>query len=292
MAKAPAKKPAPKKAASSNLPATAHSSAIVEGDYDEFERFAGGGLQNVTSRDLLIPRLTILQALSPQVNQRKPEYIDGAKSGDICDVGTQELFEAPLTVLPVIFVKQWIEWAPRGSGGGLVRIHNTPDILQYAQRDKEGAGPFLDNGNLIQETAQFYCLNLSAMGRRSFIPMASTQLKVARGWLTKVQTEKIVRADGTYWTPPFYFRVYELSVVEASNAKGDWFTWRVEKGQPIKGDNQHEPIEGWQSLLQEAVAFEKSILAGEARGDVASMGEEQQGGGGSRSRAADEDEAM
>jgi tetratricopeptide (TPR) repeat protein len=68
--------------------------------------FAGLGLENVTSRDLIIPRLTIIQALSPQVKSNKPEYIAGAKVGDICDVSTGELFDPPLIFLPVHYMKQ------------------------------------------------------------------------------------------------------------------------------------------------------------------------------------------
>jgi hypothetical protein len=102
---------------------------------DVFAAHAGDGLENVTASDLIIPRLAILQDLSPQVKKTKPEYIEGAQVGDICDVGTSELFEPPLIFLPVHYVKQWLEWAPRASGKGLVKIHNDNSILEKCTRD-------------------------------------------------------------------------------------------------------------------------------------------------------------
>ena len=145
----------------------------------EFEALEGQGLENVGVKDVLLPRLTILQSLSPQLNSRKPEYIEGAKVGDICDVGMGEIFEPPLLFLPLHYTKQWLEWAPRASGKGLVAIHDDPAILDKCERDAKKR-PFTKEGNLVSETAQFFGLNISAGNRLCFLPMASTQLKRAK----------------------------------------------------------------------------------------------------------------
>jgi hypothetical protein len=237
------------------------SNAVVVAD-QAFEAFAGEGLENVTSRDLIIPRLTILQALSPQVQPKKPEYINGAKVGDICDVGTQEIFEAPLLFLPVHYIKQYLEWAPRSSGKGLVKIHDDASILDLCKPDEKNR-PTTPDGNYIAETAQFFGLNMSAGGRKCFLPMASTQLKKARRWLTLATSEKVQRADGSTFTPPLFYRVYNLSVVDESNAEGDWSGWKVERGDRLQdmGDN-------WRDHYNEAIAFRDSLKRGEVRGDI------------------------
>jgi len=227
-----------------------------------FESFAGEGLENVGSRDLVIPRITILQALSPQVQPKKPEYINGAKIGDICDVGTQEIFESPMPFLPVHYVKQWLEWAPRSSGKGLVRIHDTPDIVDQCTLD-EKKRPITKDGNYIAETAQFFGLNLSAGGRRSFLPLASTQLKKARRWLTLATSERVMRPDGSAYTPPLFYRVYNLSTVDESNSEGDWAGWKVERGERLQDYDVN-----WKDIFNEAVNFRDSLKRGEVRGDV------------------------
>ena len=43
-----------------------------------FEDDAGAGFEHVTAEDLTVPRLKILQALSPEVNRADGKYVDGA----------------------------------------------------------------------------------------------------------------------------------------------------------------------------------------------------------------------
>ena len=111
------------------VPLPQSGSAVVYSGGEEFAELAGLGLENVSTSDLLIPRITILQSLSPQLQRNKSEYIEGAQSGDLCDVGLGELLPKPLWVLPVYFKKQWLEWAPRASNKGLVAMHDTPAIM-------------------------------------------------------------------------------------------------------------------------------------------------------------------
>lgn len=239
-----------------------------------FDSAAGVGLENVGSRDIIIPRITILQALSPQLNSKKPEFIEGAKIGDICDVGTGEIFDPPLLFLPVHYIKQWLEWAPRSSGKGLVKIHDDPSILdQCTPNDKKQ--PTTKDGNYIAETAQFFGLNLSAGERRCFLPMGSTQLKKARRWLTLATSEKVERADGSHYTPPLFYRAYKLSTVDESNAEGDWSGWRIERG-----DRLQDYVANWRPIFDECMLFRDSLLKGEVKGDIASVDDQPQGGEG------------
>lgn len=223
----------------------------------------GAGLENVTARDLLVPRLDILQALSPQVLKNKAEYIKGAEVGDICDLGTGELFEMPLHVLPVHFSKVWIEWAPRESGKGLIRIHDSDEILDQTERED---GRFvLENGNYVVETAQFFVLNLSARGRPSYIAMKSTQLKKARKWCTFADTERVARADGSEFKPHFFYRSYKLGTVGETNAKGDFFGWTIDR------DVKLEELEKAEAVYSTAKAFQESIAKGQAKADTSQM---------------------
>lgn len=242
--------------------ATAKETAIST-EVSSFEQFAGAGTENVNSTDVLIPRLAVLQDLSPQVKKNKPEFIEGAEAGDICDVGTGDLFGQEVIFLPVYYRKEWLEWAPRASGKGLVAIHPTDAILTECTKDDKGR--FITaEGNLIQETAQWYGFNLSARRRRCFIPMASSQLKRSRKWMTFVTSEVIERPDGSEFAAPIFYRTYKLGVASESNAEGDWHGWTVarDKALPELGDR-------WQSILEEAVKFREALIAGEARGEHA-----------------------
>jgi hypothetical protein len=244
------------------------STAVAESG--GFEEFAGAGMEEVGAQDLLIPRLAIIQALSPQLNKSKSEYIEGAEQNQICDVGMGEIFQDGVLFLPVHYSKVYLEWAPRATQKGLVQIHTDASILDQTTRNDRNQ-PILANGNLIQETAQFFGLNLTAGGRHTFIPMSSTQLKKARKWLTLATGERLKRANGQEFTPPLFYRTYHLGVSNESNAEGSWGGWSVERGPALP-----ELGEGfdWRAIKEKAVAFRDSLSSGDMKADLASMDEE------------------
>jgi len=242
----------------------AQEAKLPQTETDDFAAFAGAGMENVTSNDLLVPRLVILQALSPQVNKRKSEYIDGAEVGMIADVGTGEVYPDGVWFLPVFYRKDYLEWAPRDSGKGLVNIHTDPAILDQTTRNERNQ-PVLPNGNYIAETAQFFGLNLSAGARMCYVPMTSTQLKKARRWNTLAMGEKLKRADGTEFTAPFFYRTYTLQTSEESNSEGDWFGWKIERSLALPEITDEGHGMNWHQLKDDAVQFRESLSKGEAR---------------------------
>ena len=64
-----------KKDAAYDPPARPSPDNLPSTEKPSFEDFAGAGLENVTSDDLLVPRLGILQALSPQLNRNKTDLL-------------------------------------------------------------------------------------------------------------------------------------------------------------------------------------------------------------------------
>ena len=252
-------------------PTKATSTAVADPSQN-FEEFAGAGLENVGSSDLLVPRLGILQDLSPQVKERKSEYIEGAKVGMIADLGTGELFPDGIWFLPVLYRKDYLEWAPRDSGKGLIGIHSDPSVLDDCRRNDRNQ-PINSAGNLIAETAQFYGINLSAGGRLSFIPMTSTQLKKAKRWNTLAMGEKLKRGDGTEYTAPLFYRTYNLTTAEESNNDGDWFGWKIARGPALPEITVELHGMDWRALMETAKDFRESLAKGAARGDLSEQEE-------------------
>lgn len=240
--------------------------------FNEMEGF-GTGLENVTANDLLIPRLTILQGLSPQVTQGKAEFDPNAKVGQIYDVGLSEGFDIldGITAIPVHYVKQWLEWAPRNTGKGLQGVHDTPTIVEKTTKDEKGR-LVLPNGNYIAETAQFYILNVSAGFRKSFIPMTSTQLKKGRRMITLATDERLMRADGSEFTPPLFYRQYHLTTVPESNNEGSWMGWKIERGDSI------DTLPNFRSLMVQIKDFRDALTKGDLKADMATLAEEANSG--------------
>ncbi len=256
---------------SDNLPAS---------PIDQFDT-GSTGLEDVGSDDLLIPRLSILQGLSPQIKPSKPEYIQGAKDGDICDVGMGEVFPDGVLFLPVMFQKVWVRWSPRETGKGLVEIYHDEEIASETTRNIDDEGvptgpPTFANGDILNTTFQFFGLNLSAGRRRCFIPMTSVMLKRGRRWVSWSTSEKLQRADGSEFTPPFYYRTYKLSTVPESNSKGDWNTWNIERSVSLPELNTVEGHESppWQNIMEDAKDFLETLNDGKAKADLSSMATE------------------
>lgn len=249
----------------SNLPAL--SPDLMEA----FGGIQGTGFENVRRKDIIIPRLTILQGLSPQVTKGEAKYNDKARVGQIYDVALDQIFEDEVHVLPLHFIVQWLEWAPRKSGKGLQGIHEVqPDPKTYTVDEK---GKWIKpNGNIIAETAQFFCLNLSAAGRPCFIPFSSSQLKKSRQWMTYA-TNEVINVNGMEQTPPLFYRSYLLTTVPERNAEGNWMGWS------IKPDKRVDELANFRSRLNAVNEFRKQILAGEVRADL--VEEDEIGSGGS-----------
>lgn len=237
---------------------------------DELLSMRNMGSENVKGKDILIPRLQILQALSPQIMKKKAEYIDGAEIGDFCNVATGDIFKESVLVVPCYFITAYIEWVK--NRGGLAANHgDDPTILAKCIRN-EKAENILPNGNIVQETAQWYCLLQNGITwQRVFFPLKATNLKHSRKWLTLCQTESVVLPDNNVWKPPLFWRSWKLIIVDDSNDQGDWATFRPEKGELIMD------LDPSKQLIRQCKSFYEEIRTNKVKPDLEQTQDE--GGG-------------
>jgi hypothetical protein len=229
------------------------------------------GFENMTAADVLIPRLTILQGLSPQVTQGKPEFQPDARVGDIFDVALSQRFPKGILYLPVYFVEQWLEWAPRNTGKGLQGIHTTDRIMQETERDEKHRN-VLPNGNYVAPTYQLYGYNIPAGWRKSYIPFASTQRKACQEINTAAREERITLPSGRVIPAPLYSRTRALTTGPKTNAEGTWMIWKQESGPALDEIKQEEEL--YEFLKNDVKPFINSLIAGTVKGDVEGMGDE------------------
>ena len=225
---------------------------------DDIFDYAGEGA-SFDSSEMVIPFVRLAQSLSPQINKKKPEYIEGLSVGDAYNNVTGEWWpgETGLTVVPCYQVTKYLEFVPRESGGGFVgeiapndpRIHNTT---------RSGSKEILPNGNEIVKSDQHFCLVVAEDGMTQpvVVDMKSTQLKVSRRWKTQIAMKKVRHPkDGRLITPPVFASKWRLRAVEESNDKGDFYNWVVEPEGLIEN----------RDILLEAKTFRDSVTAGEVK---------------------------
>jgi len=194
----------------------------------DFAVDAGAGLENVTQEDLVIPRLKLAQALSPQVQKHEGAFIEGMSVGDIFNTVSNEFWsgEKGITVVPVSYRRVFLEWGPE-RGGGLIATYDDPAILQQCTKN-ERYQDILPNGNQIQTTANHYVIHITDTGYNPvMLAMTGTQLKKSKRWNSMMASLKIKGADGRLFTPATFSHKYKLTAVPESNDSGSWFGWNV-----------------------------------------------------------------
>ena len=243
---------------------------------DDILEFAGDGAA-FDSSEMQIPFLRVLQALSPQLNKKKAEYIEGASSGDMFNTVSNQHWDGEdgVVLIPCFQTTKYLEFTPREQGGGFRgEIPANDPVLTRTTRN--GAKEMLPTGNELVKSDQHYCLVVGEDG--SFQPvvvdMKSTQLKVSRRWKTQIAMQKIKHPKtGQMITPPVYATMWKLTTTEESNDQGSWSNYQIEKVGLV--DNR--------DLLLEAKSFRDSVLAGEVKAAA------EEGVGQSSSSGMDED---
>jgi|TARA_R110002020_G_scaffold49493_7_gene140806 hypothetical protein len=220
-----------------------------------FESDVGSGFEEVTSSDIQIPFLRLIQALSPQLKKSDPAFIEGASSGDIFNTVTKKTWdgEKGVVVIPVFFQLKLLEFIPRSQGGGFVsELSPTSDDVRKAVRDQDSGLELLESGNELVRTAQHYVKIAHDDGNfeNAIIDMKKTQLKKSRQWMSIMTMQK---HNGK--TLPMFANTYRLKSVEDGNDKGSWNSWSI----------SHEGQVSTMEAYEDAKALHSSVSSGELK---------------------------
>ncbi len=189
--------------------------------FENFAADAGDGLENATAEDFAIPFLSLLQKMSPQVDEDNDAYREEARPGMIMNSVTGELFTEGVDVIPVKFIKVFNEFVPRASGGGFRGSYLT----------REEAHANVESGNEIIDTNNHYVLHRTANGswQPALISCTSTKLKTSRHWNAKMRQVTLTdEKTGKVFVPPTYAMIYHLGSVGQENAKGKFHNFSTE----------------------------------------------------------------
>jgi hypothetical protein len=275
-AAAPSKKSAPSSKTSTDRRITPASNKTLAAPTPNFEADQHAGQEGMSAQDYQIPRLVILQDLSPQVKKTEAAYIDGAEPGDICDVLTGTLYSGSdgITVVPISYRRTHLEWVPRAKGGGFAGDHG-PDgkILEQCTKDDNG-NMVLKNGNHVKVTCEYYVMLVDEeTGEHTAFALSMTgaQIKKARRWNTMMNQLRAPAQGGGTFNPAMFFRSYKLTTTPERNDKGSWFGWN------ITPDKNTVDFPNGNELYLAAREFRQSIASGAVK--AAAPHSEEAGGG-------------
>lgn len=187
------------------------------------------GSEEVTIQDVTIPRLQMVQSLSPQRKKNEAEFIEGAEEGMLFNTVTNALYPEWVLFVPVYFRMEWVVWKHRDAGGGFIGAFPSQEEAVAAVAAHPLAGQETEKGDPVLEvldTAQHFGLlldpNSPAEDPRAteiVISMSRSQLKPSRQFNSQIRI-----ASGDRWE-----RYYRLSAVLVNGPRGDYYNWKVEQ---------------------------------------------------------------
>jgi hypothetical protein len=180
----------------------------------------GKGNENVTMKDMTVPRLQIVQDLSPELDADNAEkFIPAISKGDVFNSLTREFFKA-VQVVNIFYRMEYNIFVTRKRGGG---FRGTYQDLEAANRAvKQSDHP--EDLEII-DTGVHFVLILDEHGTpigEAAIPMKATQLKVSRNWnsLIRMRGENLDRFASTW----------KLTTIKQKNDKGNFYNFNVISG--------------------------------------------------------------
>lgn len=213
------------------------------------------GSENVGTDDIVIPRLEVIQALSPCVKEGDPAFNEAARPGMLMNSVTKQLYGKEVMVVPVYYTKQWLVWMKRKivvSGkeqnlpGGFFGSY--PDEIAAKDRCEEEVAKGTPAEHLeIIDTPQHLCL-LVNINQGSvdevMVSMPRTKAKISRQWNSMVRL-----AGGDR-----FGRVYRVTTQLEKKTQGDYYNFAIAQcGFPVK------------ALYDRAEKLYTEIAAGERR---------------------------
>lgn len=174
------------------------------------------GSENVKTDDLVIPRLEVLQALSPQLDATNAKYIKGAQQGDLVNSVSGRNYGKEVFVVPIQYTKQYLLWVARAKGGGFRGSFKTMAEAEVKMNEEGGAKAGLE----VIDTPTHLCLLVdrdSGGVDEIIISMPRTKAKVSRAWNSMVRM-----AGGDR-----FCRIYRITTQKEKNTKGEFFNFVV-----------------------------------------------------------------
>ena len=167
------------------------------------------GSEEVKSSDIVLPRLEIVQALSPI-----KEVNDDAKEGYLFNSVTQEVLGESIYFVPVYYRMEYLVWKDQDQGGGFFGSFGSLHEAEERVMQAVSAGENREHIEIVDTPVQ-YGLRIRDGGdvEQIVISMARTKSKVSRKWNAIIQI-----AGGDRFS-----RVYKISTFRDENKKGQKF---------------------------------------------------------------------
>jgi hypothetical protein len=187
------------------------------------QKFDGptGVSSNIGSEDMRLPRIALIQAMSPTAQ-------DGThKAGELVNSLTQEVMGQPVLLVPCFVFKNVIKWKPRQEGGGI--IYRTVNITEEVKRDLAWVG---DQKPAATAFINAVCLVEGQGDMPLIVSFCNTSYKAGQDLATLTSLKR-----------PAWAYHYELTAKKVTNTKGTFHVFNIKLGKPTTPEQQKSAAE-------------------------------------------------
>lgn len=178
------------------------------------------GNEGVGTADLVIPRLDVVQSLSPYRKKGDPKQIAGVEEGDLVNSVTLANYGDKVLVVPVLYKKEYLVWRDRklskDGQGGFFGAYGTLDEADARAHDEGGKAA----GIIVIDTPQNFCLLVdmrSGKAEEIVISMPRSKAKIARQWNSLIKLQGGDR----------FSRAYQIGTAFEKGQKGDFYNFSI-----------------------------------------------------------------
>jgi hypothetical protein len=203
------------------------------------------GSEDVGMDDITLPRVEVLQALSPQIKKSDPKYIQGAEQGVIFNTISGELYGDSIVFIPVVFRKEWIIWQTRDAGGGFISTHSTEAEAMEAYNQLENPDDYDVNLHAVNFV---YVVRENGSLEEAVFSWSRSKLKVSRKLNALVQMNPGDR----------FSKAYKLRAIEEKGKKGEYYSYDIKPLGYVSEDVYHRA----EKLFKAIKAGERAVAYG------------------------------
>lgn len=205
----------------------------------DFAADAGAGLETAAQEDFAIPFLTVLQKMSPQVDEDSGAYIPGAKAGMIYETVTGRMFDGKkgVLIIPCAYRHVFLRWGPRESASAGFKGEFSVDAMaqirasgQAKEVDGKLYAPLPDGSvhekksDRFADTRNHFCLLLDEENggtMQVLLSISSTQIKKSKMLNQMLAAVRFTTPQGKI-APPTFGNLVRMTTVPEQNEKGTW----------------------------------------------------------------------
>lgn len=177
------------------------------------------GFDQMDRSDVILPRLSICQSMSPQRKRSNPGYIDGLADGDIFNSVSSKIYGETVDIVPLQMSKSRIFFVPIEEGGGIkCQSPNAVDGGRLAPKcDTCPHSKFDEESRERPDCDLFYNYPVLVLPDRepAIFSLKGSGVKVAKKWNARMQLLGDL---------PMFAGVYKVKVVEETANSNTFFS--------------------------------------------------------------------